>query len=135
VVKVGGTLSASPGTDVDRFFPSRPLIVKDVVLYAATAPTDDHIDVDVVHWDGAAWQSMFSTRPEIAAAGNYGQAQPDGTYQYRCFGQGHAADFDHGLLGVTIEDVGSTIAGGDLTVYIRCLQYTRPLESWLAYNE
>lgn len=135
VMKKAGTLAASPGSDFDRFFPARPMIVKDVVLFARTAPTDDHIDVDVVHWNGSAWVSMFATRPEIAASANYGQAQPDGDYRYRCFGQGHAASFADGLIGATIEDVGSTIAGADLTVYIRCLQFLRPLEDRQVYNE
>jgi hypothetical protein len=133
VVKRSGTLAIA--ANFDAFMPSRPLLVKDVCLRAVTGPVGDDLIVDVLHWDGATSKSMFSTLPQVNDGANYGQAQPDGTYRYRCFTQGHAAGYTDGLLSVSITQVGSTTPGDDLTVFIRCLQYNRPLESFLVYNE
>jgi hypothetical protein len=133
IFKKSGDCSAAE--DFDGFMPSRPLIVKDVVLRILTAPTGANLVVDVKHWDGAASQTMFSSKPTITAAGNYGESQPDGTYRYRCFTGSQAATYTDGLMSVDIDSVGSTIAGANLTIFVRCLQYLRPLESFLGYNE
>lgn len=112
---------------------ARPTLVKDVQLFCRTAPTTQAIVVDVNQ--GSA-NSMFSTRPQIAAAAFNGGAQPDGTYQYRCFnggfGSGPASDT---LLVVDVDQVGSGTAGSDLAVHIRALQYLRLLEQFLGHNE
>ncbi len=130
---ISGTVAT--GTEQATFGPARPLIVKDVQLHAKTAPTDAALIVDVNHWDGSAWQSMFSTLPQLASGAKNGGAQPDGTYRYRCFtGLFGTTDTD-ALLGVDIDQVGSTVAGANLGVHVRALQFARPLEDFLAYDD
>jgi hypothetical protein len=124
------------GTDLDRFQPSRPILVKDVQLEIKTAPLNQALIVDVNQWDGSAWQSMFSTRPQIAASANRGGAQPDATYKYRCFLGGFGSDNGAGVrLGWDVDQVGTGTTGSDLWIYIRGLQYCRPQEVLLVYGD
>lgn len=113
----------------------RPAIIKSVELAVGTAPTTQAIIVDVNTWDGAAFTSMFSTRPQIAAAGGTGGAQPDTTYARRCVsGQFAGAAVAGAILSVDVDQVGSGTVGADLRVQIRGLSYARPLETFLEYN-
>jgi hypothetical protein len=125
--KKGGTLVA--GIGLDRFVPGRPLLVKDVQLTCLTAPTGQAIEVDINMWDGAAWQSMFTTRPEIAATTTAGAAVPDGTYRHRC--NCGWRGLNNKALAWDIDQVGSGVAGADLLVSIRAMQYARPQEALL----
>lgn len=129
-----GTLST--GTKKGMFAPARPGIVKDVQLRCETAPTTQAVIVDVNTWDGSAFTSMYSTRPQIAAAGNQGGAQPDGTYARRCLSGLHGTSLvAGGLLSVDTDQVGTGTLGADMIVEVRVLQYLRPLEAFLGYNE
>jgi len=129
----GGTLST--GTDVDRFEPDRPFIITEVQLRAKTAPATQAIIVDVNHWDGSAWTTAFTTKPQIAAAANYGAQTPDGTYRYRCFKGIHGATPTDAVLDFDIDQVGTGTAGADLSVSIRTLQFARPHEIMLGASE
>lgn len=118
-----------------RIIPGRPGIVKDVQLQVTTAPTVQALIVDVNTWDGAAYTSMFSTRPQIAAAAFSGGAQPDSTYARRCFTGGFGSSLPTGgILSYDIDQIG-TVAGADLCVHVRALQFISPLEQLLAYNQ
>ena len=128
------TGTCTTGTQKATFSPSRPFIVKDTLLHAKTAPTGAAVIVDVNHWDGSAFQTMYATRPQIAASATIGSAQPDGTYRYRCFTGVHSSATD-GLIDFDVDQVGSTVAGVDVSVHIRCLQFARPLEAFLGHNE
>lgn len=125
------------GTNKVRFVPSRPMLVKDVFLRAETAPTGQALIVDVNTWDGSAFTSMYTTRPQIAAAASSGSARPDATaYSRRCMtGSFGSSISTGGMLTVDIDQVGSGTAGADLTIHVRCLQYARPLENFGGYNE
>lgn len=128
--------NAATGTKKSVWVPSRPGIVKDVQLRCETAPTTQAIIVDVNTWDGSAFTSMFSTRPQIAASGNQGGAQPDTTYARRCLsGLWGSSLSAGGALSWDVDQVGSGTVGADLAVHVRVLQFARPLESFLGYNE
>jgi hypothetical protein len=131
----GGTITT--GTDKSRFLFGRPAIVRDVQLHLKTVNTGAALIVDVNHWDGSAMQSMYSTRPQIAASASppAANAVPDGTYRYRCFGAVQGSTITDALISVDTDQVGSTIAGADLSVEVRILQYMRALEAFLGYNE
>ncbi len=124
-----GTLVVA--TDADEFQPARPLLVKDVQLACLTAPTGQAAIVDVNVWDGAAWQSMCSTKPQIAATARRGGVAPDGTYRYRCLTGSRGTTVTNSLLNFDIDQVGSGVAGDTIYVHVRALQYARPQESML----
>ncbi len=114
------------GTDLFHFHAKRPFIVTNVSLDAGTAPTDAALIIDVNHWDGAAWTSMFSTKPQIADAADpiVGGAEPDGTYRYRCFeGRKNTDTLTDGVFDYDIDQIGSTLPGADLQVRISVLQF------------
>jgi hypothetical protein len=122
---------AAVGTNKARYFSGRPFRVENVSLHAVTAPATQALIVDVNHWDGSAFTSMFSTRPQIAAAANNGGADPDGTYRYRCFkGLSNAEALTDGLLDVDIDQVGTGTPGSNITVIVRTLQFQDPFESF-----
>jgi hypothetical protein len=121
--------NAQTGTRVAEFFSQRPFLVQNVSLHVKTAPATQALIVDVNHWDGSAFQSMYSTRPQIAAAAKTGGANPDATYRYRCFQGGNNADVETDrVLSVDVDQVGSGTVGEDLKVEVRTLQYGDPLE-------
>jgi len=129
--------NVATGQDKDRHVFQRPAIIKDVQLEILTAPATQALIVNAKTWDGAAMTSMFSTRPQIAAAANRGGAQPDTTYARRCvtgyFGSG--AIPAGGLFAWSVDQVGTGTVGADLWVFIRYLEFARPLEEFLAYND
>lgn len=130
---IAGTIST--GTTLGLFEPSRPGIVQDVQCHVLTAPTGAALIVDLNTWDSAAYTSMFSTRPQIADAAFRGGAQPDSTYARRCFaGQFGSSLSQGGAISLDVDQVGSGVAGADLGVEVRSLQYERPLERFLDYN-
>lgn len=131
VWKKAGTASVVAANDRFRF--ARPALVKEISVDAVTAPTGQALKVDVNHWDGSAFTTMCSTKPEIAAGANYGSAAPDGTYRYRCFtGQGGTGTtITDCLINWDIDQVGSGTAGADLTVTVRAMTYARPQENLL----
>lgn len=123
----------STGTAKGRFPPRLPFIVVDTFLEIETAPTGSAIIVDVNHWDGSAWQSMYSTPPQIAASALFGRATPDGTYRYRCFDKAVTTLTD-ARLSVDVDQVGSTVAGAGLNIEVRALQFMSPLAMFHPYG-
>lgn len=120
-------------TNIARVTPSRSGIVKDVQLHLKTAPTGQPAIIDVNTWDGASFTSMFATQPQIAATVFDGAAQPDGTYARRCFvGWSGTSIPTGGRLTLDVDQIGSGVAGADLTVEVRALQYQTPLERFLS---
>lgn len=121
-------------TNVHGYEPARAGIVKDVQLFIKTAPTGQALVVDVNTYDGASQTSMFSTKPQIADGAYRGGAQPDGTYARRCLrGTSGATLYAGGELTFDVDQVGSGVAGSDLRVEVRTLQYTSPLERFQTY--
>jgi len=120
--------AVATATNKGRFIMGQPFLVRNVTLRADTAPTGAGLIVDVNHWDGSAQQSMFSTKPTIAATAKNGGLNPDGTYRYRCFGGQKNAESDtDALLTIDIDQVGSTVSGSDLDILIRAIQFGSPL--------
>ena len=130
-VTVGGRLhfgvitgNVATNTDQFNFDATQPWLVTNVSLRAGTGPTGAALIVDGNHWDGTVWQTMYSTRPQIAAAATEGGADPDGTYRYRCFkGRKDTDSLTDGLFNVDIDQVGSTLTGADLQVDVAILQF------------
>lgn len=121
-------------TNIHGYEPARAGIVKDVQLFIKTAPTGQALIVDVNTWDGASYTSMFSTRPQIADGAFRGGAQPDTTYARRCLrGTSGASLSAGGELTFDVDQVGSGVAGSDLRVEVRALQYQSPLERFQTY--
>ena len=126
--------AVAQATNIHGYEPARAGIVKDVQLFIKTAPTGQALIVDVNTWDGASYTSMFSTRPQIADAAFRGGAQPDTTYARRCLrGTSGATLAAGGELTFDVDQVGSGVAGSDLRVEVRTLQYTSPLERFQTY--
>lgn len=123
-------------TTKSSFMPQRPFIVTGTQIQAITAPTGAALIADVEHHDGSAWQSMYSTRPQIAAAASppLGFAAPDGTYRYRCFA-GYNATITDRAMRVALDQIGSTIAGADVRILVHTRQWMTPLEQYWAYDE
>lgn len=123
--------SVTTGTRKSTWIPARPGIVKHTQLNAVTAPTGAALIVDVNTWDGSAFTSMYSTKPQLAISGNHGGAAPDTTYARRCYSPTHGSSTQAGgLLSWDVDQVGSTVAGADFTLEIKCMQYVDPLEPW-----
>jgi hypothetical protein len=115
--------------------PGAPTLVESVHLEAGEAPTGQALIADLNHWDGAAYQSMFSTRPQIADGAFAGEAVPDGTYRYRCFDACHAGVITDARMGVDFDQVGNTTAGSDVHANVRCRQFLRFLDAYNAHDE
>jgi hypothetical protein len=118
-----------------RIYWDRPTLVRAVQIALQTTNTGAAFIVDVNHWDGAAFTSMFSTRPTIADGGFLSApTPPDGTYRYRCFNAViTAGSITDAGSSIDVDQVGSTVAGTDLYVYVSYLQWARPLESFLQH--
>jgi hypothetical protein len=127
-----GTPAAA--TDLNRFAFRRPTLIQEVFLHAGTGPSGGAFTVDLNHWDGSAWQSMFgATKAQITSGNEDGSMVPDGTYRYRCFegvcGSGSKTD------AVISEDIDEVNGAGDVYVHVRPLQYARPLQDIAAYDD
>jgi hypothetical protein len=124
------------GNGVDYHLGNRPFRVESVDITAGTVPTGAAWIADLNHWDGSAWQSMFSTRPQLAISGAIGSAAPDGTYRYRCFAgrSGAITQTDVGMR-FDVDQIGSTIKGSDVSIYVRARRFLTPLEDMWRYNE
>lgn len=121
-------------TNVHGFEPARSGIIRDVQCFIKTAPTGQALIVDVNTWDGGSLTSMFSTKPQIAAAASRGGAQPDHTYARRCFRQTSGASLSAGgEITFDVDQVGSGTAGSDLRVEVRGLVYRSPMERFKSY--
>lgn len=131
---LGGNLSVA--SNQGRVVLARGGIVKDIQMLVKTAPTGQAAIFDVNTWDGASYTTMCTTKPTIADGALRGGVQPDGTYARRCLrgGFGTAA-----LAGTEItldtDQVGSGVAGADVVVEVRILQYASPLERFAVYSD
>jgi hypothetical protein len=116
-----------------RFRFGRPALIRSVSIDAESNAGTTAMIVDLDHWDGSAWQSIFSTRPQIVSAAT-ADAAPDGTYRYRCFAAGHGTTIADARMRVIVDQ--ATNSGGKHPVIrVLALQYMRPLEDFLAYNQ
>lgn len=133
-IPIAGTLTT--GTQKSTFLPGAPGIITDTQLFVKTAPTGAALIVDINTWDGAAFTTAYTTKPQIAISGTLGNAAPDGTYARRCFkpifGSSAAAGY---AITADIDQIGSTVAGADLAIHVRIKQFIRELESLLAYDD
>ena len=116
--------NAAVATRVFDFDARQPFIVLNTSLRVITAPTGAALIVDVNHWDGSIFQSMHSTKPQIAATAFNGGADPDGTYRYRCFdGRKNAESITDCILTADVDQIGSTVKGEDLQIMIAVMQF------------
>lgn len=124
-------------TSADKawFSLERPALLREVQLHAVTAPTTQALIADVEVYNGASWNSAYSTRPQIAAAGTSGSAAPDATYRYRTFAAMHGTTTTDARGRVQVDQCGSGTVGADLTVQLRFLMFARPMEQFLLYSE
>lgn len=125
---------------VDRYSPQRPFIVEHVQLdFNVAVPTGADAIVDVNQFDsGAVFTSMFTAggRPRVLDGAGRGGAAPDGVYNRKCFSShfGAALPSAGGLLQTEIDQVGSTLTGNDLNIYIRYKAWARPQEIMAAFD-
>jgi len=102
----------------------------------AVAPAVVPITIDVEKYEtGGSWVSVFSGAQDIVAvAAFYGSVQPDGDYDHRCFNgySGNTVTNENAVIAFNIDVTGS--AEG-FNFILRFMQYTRPLEGLLAYND
>jgi hypothetical protein len=125
------TASIIVGTQKGTWAPARPGIVKHTQIYAKTVPTGAALIIDVNTWDGAAFTSMYSTKPQLAISGAHGGAAPDTTYARRCYSGTHGtATQAGGLVTWDCDQRGSTIEGADIAIEVKCIQFRDPLEAW-----
>jgi hypothetical protein len=132
---VSGNLVAA--TALGRFIPSRMGLIKDIQADVKTCPTGATVlAVDINTYDGTAATSLFGdTKLEFVASEYDAGKQPDGTYARRCVTGGFGNTIAAGQrITMDIDDVGSTIAGSDIGVEVRMLQYQSPLERFWGYN-
>ncbi|MGH7410082.1 MAG: hypothetical protein ACREJ6_03335 [Candidatus Methylomirabilis sp.] len=124
------------GTVPPLFIPQRAFIVEHAQIVAIIAPTGAALIGDLNQWDGAAFTSMFTTRPQLAIAAQHGGAVPDGVYNRRCFVPkfGSAAPLAGQQLRAEIDQVGSTLTGSDVAIYARIKAWTRPQESFASFD-
>lgn len=130
------TLSGDPlGTGTELWADSlgRPFIVEDVQIECISDGVGQAMILDINHWNGAAWNSMFNTKPEIAVGDRSGGEQPDGTYRYRCFAAGFGTSVTNARIGIDCDQAANSGAKNP-TVNIRALQFQRPQELLLGYN-
>lgn len=107
---VVGNLSVSSGNL--RFSSPGPMTIGEVRLEINTAPTDQSILVDI-HKNGTTIFTDQGKRPEIA----------DGAYAGTSSTPDVVALVKNDYITMDVDQVGSTIAGGNLTIEVRCKQY------------
>lgn len=118
------------GTQKGTWAPARPGIIKHSQLHVKTAPTVAALILDVNTWDGSAFTTMYTTKPQIAASGTLGGASPDTTYARRCYSGTHGTTTQAGgLVSFDVDQIG-TVAGADGSLAIKCMQYRDLLEAW-----
>jgi hypothetical protein len=136
-IAFGQSGSLIVATDKDRFPFGRPAIVREIMVYAKTAPVTSAATFDVKHWDGSAYQNLCASGPgsiSLAAAAKAVAKAPDGTYRYRCFRGLHSTTDADTLISWDAAAAGGT-AAADVKVSIRTEQYLRPLEIFLGVAE
>ena len=107
---VKGTVAV--GTEQGATFRlKRANTVEDVELHIKTAPTGAALIVDI----NEAGTTLFSTKPEIDAAGT----TEDNNHAFSDTALAAGAE-----LTMDVDQVGSTVAGADLTVLLHCKEAT-----------
>ena len=104
-----GDLTADPGVTRVYNLTGKALLIKKVHLAVNTAPTDATIIVDVNDNDTTIFTTQ-SNRPVIAISGFTGEST---TIEDASWANGN-------YLTVDVDQVGSTIAGADLTITAVC---------------
>src|SRR5574341_23693 len=129
--------NVATGSDQGRFLPEVSGIIQEVALLIKTAPPGQALIVDVNTWDGAAYTTAFTTKPQLSAGSTIGGSTPDATYARRCFNPFYSgASLSAGqIINFDVDQVGSGVAGADLDIFVRIKQYIRPLEAMLIYND
>jgi len=124
---------------IDQYMPQRPFIVEQVALRTNSQPVTNPLIADVLQWDGTTFTSMFTAggRPRVAVSAYNGYANPDSTYNRRCFSYletgAAAAPGNAGILIRSEVDAPLPTAGGDtLGIHIRYKAWKRPQEIWLS---
>lgn len=129
-------LSGDPlgtGTELWANTLSRPFIVEDVQIECISVTGGQAMILDVNQWNGSAWVSMFTTKPQVANGARSGGAQPDTTYQYRCFTGGFGTSNTFARIGIDCDQAAAS-GGKNPTVNIRALQFQRPQELLLGFD-
>lgn len=128
-----GTLAVETG--VGFWMPNRPFIVREVQLWTpTTGPVGADLIVDSKQWDGAAYTSMFSSRPTIADGADVGQSSSFVSIPLRAFDRysGTGALVAGQGMRVDVDQVGSTTPGDDLHVFVRAEGFMTPAELFKA---
>jgi len=105
------------------YIPNTPFIVKNTTLNAETGPVGSNLIADVLQWDGAAYQSMYTSNPTILDGAISGGGDPDGVYERSCFGSSENTDsIAQAKISVNLDQAGTTPAK-DLRIHVRTIQY------------
>jgi hypothetical protein len=80
---------------------------------------------------------MTTTKLTVAAAAVTGQQAPDGTYARRCLRGNFTSGttFAGSRVSIDVDQVGSGVAGADVTICLRILFPARYLETILGYDQ
>lgn len=121
---------------------TQPFVVRNVALLVSSTPAGQALIIDVNQWNGSAWQSMYSTRPQVAIAAFDGYKVPEGTYKYSCFNPGgdvadadspnYKSDGAHMSINV---DQAPTSGGKNPNICITTLRWHRPLDQFMEFND
>jgi len=107
---VEGTLSISNG--ILRFYAPGPMTISEVAISISTAPTGQSAIVDI-NKNGTTIFTNQGKRPECAAGANFDTSdEPDVT-----------ALAKNDYLTMDVDQIGSTVNGGNMVVHVRCKQY------------
>lgn len=132
IIEIGTVLAGDPvatGTEVFAFSYRRPFLIRYCQLEAISNAGGQAMIVDINHWNGSAWVTAFSTKPEIAVGARSGGQVVDGTYQYRCFTGGFGTTVEDARLGIDVDQAASSGAKNP-TILVTALTYRRPLEAF-----
>lgn len=128
-----GTIVLAPAaqatTNLDNHVFQRPALVKDIQVYAGTAPSSTALVVDV-NKDGS---TILSSPVSVSASNNAASSQSfTANYDDRCFTGASGSSTTDARISVDID----TLSSADrIKVMIRCLQFLRPLENVLAFDD
>lgn len=129
------------GDNQGSYLFERPSVIKDIQAGAGVpqdgtpvAPAAGPITIDLVKFNGATYDSLFSAAKDIVADGAFaGSVQPDAaSFIHRCFKPISGTTLDYGLMRFDLDAVNG--AEGFWFV-IRYLQYVNPLEGFLAHDD
>lgn len=119
-----GTGNATVGTGKARFVndTAETLRLRSVRLQVSTAPTGADLLVDV-NVNGATAFSAQSTRPKVTAGQTSGSSVPSQAGNDVFVGPGQ-------VITVDVDQIGSTVAGADLTVTVEAVKWATGQTYW-----